>query len=854
MMSQMARGEKMDKYENGERIFSSLDKSYKEYGKNRIFLVGDNLNDLFLWNLRDGVYSLVENCKRYAKDNNFKWFVYQKDTNERVFYKLEKDKWIEKEYREFNSMKVGGALGPKFSNKAPNFTESPTKNDSEPTDNRELDSILTNLIAVDRFKNEEIFLFIENFDWLAKFYDSENDNTLIKKIKDLEKLKRHLVIISSKQVETLKEKFYEEFDEKELITIGKPNQKEIETTLNRVLWKSIGYSPNSLDVNEVSTNFSNTKTTLREVIRVLKKKLNEYGKTLTLDNFEFKNKIQEKITLKDVVLEVEKKREIAGVLSTFKNEEESKKKGIILTGPPGTGKTYLAKALANEFGMYFMCPKLSDLKGQYVGQSAPKIKDMFEEARLNEPTLIFLDEIDTLFPLRDGDDRDSYTNDMTNEFLQQLDGVDNGTQKVFILSATNRVETVDLAVRSRLGESIEISLPTENQRLEIFKANLKNILSEKFWNELDAKYLQDLKSRSERMSGRDIKNFCAGIENNIKINQKDLSKPSELYLDVFNSQFAIKKRSLVDDIKRMTGLECKFSNDIKEDKLFGIKKEEKIIQEVLSQIKEDEEKKLQRKNFEISRQNGILLYGPPGNGKTELISQITKKESLIFIKAESKDIIGHTSADTLNSLDKIFTKALQLSKLCDDKEGVVIFFDEFDAICGPQMNSAVRGTLLGKLADKEGIRSDDSKLIVVAATNYYEVLDEATIRKGRFDVHVKIDNPEKQYAIEILKNLCELEKLAVGYDIGKFYDDIKNIEFKNKNPNLSTFYRKQGKLTEEEIVEHIEHERNNFRVSGAFLKNTIQDLKRYAFNTRLIIKNNYIETNQDIVDSFIKER
>ena len=80
MMSQMARGEKMDKYETGERIFSSLDKSYKQYGKNRIFLVGDNLNDLFLWNLRDGVYSLVENCKRYAKDNNFKWFVYQKYT------------------------------------------------------------------------------------------------------------------------------------------------------------------------------------------------------------------------------------------------------------------------------------------------------------------------------------------------------------------------------------------------------------------------------------------------------------------------------------------------------------------------------------------------------------------------------------------------------------------------------------------------------------------------------------------------------------------------------------------------------------------------------------------------------
>ena len=156
------------------------------------------------------------------------------------------------------------------------------------------------------------------------------------------------------------------------------------------------------------------------------------------------------------------KEDLIAKIRTFK-DGESKERGILLYGPPGTGKTMIAKAMATEEKLYFLAPKLSELKGEYVGQSAPKVKELFEEARANEPTLIFLDEVDTLFPARDHGDGDSYTKDMVNEFLQQLDGVDTGEQRIIVLAATNREYMIDPAVKSRLGDAIKISLPEEKE-------------------------------------------------------------------------------------------------------------------------------------------------------------------------------------------------------------------------------------------------------------------------------------------------------------------------------------------------------------------------------------------------------
>lgn len=800
----------MNKIANGERIDKAINKSYKEYGKNRIFLTGNNLNDLFLWNIREGVYNLVTSLKNYAKENNFTWFIWQKDNDEREYYRLEEKKWIRKEFRDLNEVRMGSMAG-KMLKKESN---SKTENDDMPVENVELESILSALINEDKYKRDEIFLFIENFDWLAKFYEEQQNTVLIKKIKNLEKLKKHLVIISSKQLETLKNKYFEEYDEKEEVNIGRPSKNEIEITLHRILWKSIGYSPDKLDVNELATNFSNTKCTLLEAIRVLKKKLKDYKEDISMSNFEFNHVVSEKIFLKDVIMSNDDKSRIKEIILHFKEEEKPTKKGMILTGPPGTGKTYLAKALSNEIGLYFMCPKLSDLKGQYVGQSAIKIREMFEEARQNEPTLIFLDEIDTLFPLRDNGDGDSYTKDMTNEFLQQLDGVNTGKQKIFVLSATNRIDSIDSAVRSRLGEGIEISLPDSDSREALFKINLKEQFSEEDWESLTEDNKYDLLERSAKMSGRDIKSFCSEVlKEDIKVQK--CNDFNSIYEKIFSKIFDNRKNAIIEDLKRTTGLECKIGKEIREEKLFGVEHEKKQIENFVKQMKETAEEAQKRKKWNIVRQNGIILYGPPGNGKTELINQIARKENAILIKIESKHILGHSTTETIRNIDKIFDKAILLSKICNENEGVILFFDEFDAICGVNMNNSIRGTLLCKLTEKEGIRAENAKIIIAAATNNYMELDPAIIRKGRFDLHILIDNPEEDVAKNLIRSLFISEKIIVENEklLDDFYEIIKEAEIHRSNKRNN----------------YVEENNENYTISSAFIRNAVEEIKRFIF-------------------------
>ena len=187
----------------------------------------------------------------------------------------------------------------------------------------------------------------------------------------------------------------------------------------------------------------------------------------------------------------------------------------MLTGPPGTGKTMIAKALANEKKCYFMAPTLADLKAEFVGQSSAKVKRIFAEARGNQPTILFIDEADTVFPSRDlnTSDRDSFGLDMVNQCLQEIDGAKTGTQKIFIVAATNRPMAVDSAIRSRLsGTPITIPLPDYNSRKQLFNKKLAPFTLDEMF------FIDDVLSKSDGMSGRDIDNFVKIIKENYNIN------------------------------------------------------------------------------------------------------------------------------------------------------------------------------------------------------------------------------------------------------------------------------------------------------------------------------------------------
>lgn len=875
--------EKKFDYTKCKRLMEDIQKSYLEYGKNRIFLIGDELKDLYLRDIRDGYFDLTESIKDYILHNNrFKWFICLSGTKTGQYFEKVKDKkgnikFLKVEHNDFKPQEIEDSLGLiEHENKIEEVEEANINIDKADV----IDEVIKFLLEEDCKANEEVCLFVEDLDWAAKFYNEGpegKDSKFIKQIKDFEKLKKHLVIFSIKDKTVFEETYYENLDDKEMITVPKASTEEIEMTLYRLTWKAIKKNLRNININDLALAFSNSKTSLREVIRVFNKKIKIHGQDLKIEHFEFKEKVKEKIYWKDVELNQQTKDKLIAKIRTFK-DGKSEEKGILLYGPPGTGKTMIAKAMATEEKLYFLAPKLSELKGEYVGQSAPKIKALFEEARANEPTLIFLDEVDTLFPARDHGDGDSYTKDMVNEFLQQLDGVDTGEQRIIVLAATNREYMIDPAVKSRLGDSIEIPLPTEKEIRKMYNNQFKDELEDEFISLLNQKNKDELIRKSTGMSGRDIKNICESMKKktrylNFKL-EKNLNKKNEYFKDILDEVFREKMNNIIYNMKNNKGLEV-YSNMSNVNNLYG-QDVDKIKKELKSYIKEITETTKQRQDREeknIKKQNGILLYGPPGNGKTELVKNICKENNLIFVGANGKSFVGNTEKSTLEMIENIFEDTYRLSNLCSDEQGVVLFFDEFDSLVGLEMSSTTRGTVLTKISDDKsqaGIRHSASKILLMAATNYYDVIDEAVKRPGRFDGHFSLRNPRKEDAIKIIEETFNQQSMTTSNTniLESFYEVIRKDDSEKINilKNLSNdryeiedseiqkiFNLLSGSKEEKEQgLILLEEAKSKYLCSGSSIKTHILKLKRFLYNEGYFDKDK-LEVTDELVNKY-KER
>ena len=856
--------EKKFDYTKCKRLMEDIQKSYLEYGKNRIFLIGDELKDLYLRDIRDGYFDLTESIKDYILHNDrFKWFISVSSSKEKIsFYEKNKNKngnlvFIESKYTDFNPPQHEDSLGllDMEEKEDSNMEETPDVNFDN---SRQIFGVINVLLEGNHKLGEEICLFIEDLDWVATFYEDQKDNELIKKIKDLEKLKKHLVIISTKNKTLFEETYYEKLDDKEMIVVPKASTEEIEITLYRLTWKAIKKNLRNINMNDLALAFSNSKTSLREVIRIFNKKIKTYGQNLQIEHFEFKEKVKEKIYWKDIEINDRIKEDLIAKIRTFK-DGESKERGILLYGPPGTGKTMIAKAMATEEKLYFLAPKLSELKGEYVGQSAPKVKALFEEARANEPTLIFLDEVDTLFPARDHGDGDSYTKDMVNEFLQQLDGVDTGEQRIIVLAATNREYMIDPAVKSRLGDAIKISLPEEKEIVRMYNNNFKDEFEDDFLNILTQKNKDELKRKSTGMSGRDIKNICESIKKKSQYqdfkSENNENKRNDYFKDILNIVFREKMNNIINNM-RNNGLEV-FTDISNINNLYG-KDVDKIKKELKSYIKEITETTKQRQDREaknIKKQNGILLYGPPGNGKTELVKNICKENNLIFVGANGKSFVGNTEKSTLEMIENIFEDTYRLSNLCPDEQGVVLFFDEFDSLVGPEMSSTTRGTVLTKISDDKsqaGIRYNASKILLMGATNFYDNIDEAVKRPGRFDGHFALRNPRKEDAKKIILETFNQENIRVSNTdvIDSFYEVIRAEDSEDINMTNIVFeklssdryeiedseiqrmisFLSGSKEEREQALIFFQNAKKKYLCSGSSIKTHILKLKRFLYN------------------------
>lgn len=807
------------------RLIDPLKKILKQ-GKSLVFFHGMNKPEIYYYDYVKGILNEKETFRQatlFSEENDI----------------LFSDYYIEIDSKEIKIFKREG-------NYTKEITESILTGDN-------LDGKLNNLETKIKNLNGKCFIYIHNFDLLAEIYlynKAERTLSKIENIKTWSEIKNTQVVANVVNLEKLKDY---NLDFESSVFIGNPSGKEVQRMYLRDFMSNTSKDDLKMtdlfkELSEISYLISSSNKTLKEARKIYNDIVKNH-KDYIFNKEDFADVtekiLSEKITLDDVILQKDTKNKILAAVDSFLSfrDENGKnsRKGIILTGPPGTGKTFIVKAIASERDCFFLAPTLADLKGKYVGHTSDKVKKIFEKARANQPTILFIDEADTVFKDRNATfDNDNFVLDMVNQFLVEIDGMTTGTQKVFIIAATNRIESIDSAVKSRLSESINVGLPGFDERKEIFHQKLLKydfLFKEKTFQD-------EICKKTENMSGRDIDNFVKKLYEKVVIKGKyselsqltDENETREIFLDALKEQ----EKELTNKLNRKMNIEIKTPEEIKIniDNIIGYENIKSKIGDSIKFLKEDKKIKNLRKEFEIENQYGVLLYGSQGNGKTRLVEAVAKKENLYYIKVSGKDFTSDRKNSISEKISMIFDECEKLSKMSSLRDGILLFFDEFEFLASENiLTKEVKGTLLNYLKNNSsnGLRNEDSKIVFFAATNYYDRIDEDVKGKGKIDTHIEILNPTEEVGIKILKG-----KIAIDGHINNMEDSlISDIYLKIKNNKEAHMKNSYTDLTPNKILP-----------SASEIVNVFKEIKRKSFNKNKILDNKLIIDDEIINDFF----
>lgn len=841
-----------------------IDKIEEKRQKGQIvhFLTGSGIQDNYFYNYLEGVLNLADSLKTYylRKENEtnsekYDFLIHCSYAAEAVsYYKKNRNGEIDQiDFKDLKAPKRRGGFANAKVNRTDNKLQEEAQKEAEDATKGHDVALVTGRIGELLKEGKKIVLLLEGLEWISKMYDAQQDLRWIGILTKWAKENNLLVVATIKDFESIKKYGFEQ----EETFIGNPSALEIRYTYLRYLLRKTNdnYHLDLKVLQDVTQALSAGKKSLVDCMRILSAVLAKNKVSLVFEDFKdsINKNIPEEVKLADVRLDSQTKASIKASVDKFMDSPKEARKGFILTGPPGTGKTMIVKALANEEKCYFMAPTLGDLKGEYIGQSSGKIKRIFAEARANQPTILFIDEADTVFPSRNmGSQGDSFGLDMVNQFLQEIDGATTGEQKIFTIAATNRVDVVDSAIRSRLSEVITIGLPDKEMRRLIFEDNLGFSIKGKCYEE----YMLE---KSEKMAGRDITNFVKKLKEKAKLVSIELGKDDAIDNELIAECFGKKEREAFEEIQRTGLIECKTPGEIKNRFLdvIGYDDIKTKIKRKAEYISYNEDEKLRFENFGLEISKGTLLYGPPGNAKSMLAEAVAGEFGFYFFKVVSKNFVSLYANDTIKKLADIFSRTIQFSKIMSEPKGkgkgIVLFFDEFDSLAGSLLSQDIRGSLLDFLSDQGGLRNKDSKILFMAATNYYETIDEAVKRKGRIDEHIFMDNPTEENGKSMLDNLFKKDK---------------HIKQPVANKVLTGLYAKLLEISRRQIKEAIkiydntgdaglkkvwEQKLANTRPSGSDLRNAYQELKNIAYYMDGKIENNQLIIDEDVLRAYSPE-
>ena len=483
---------------------------------------------------------------------------------------------------------------------------------------------------------------------------------------------------------------------------------------------------------------------------------------------------QIKTKMKDVAGLDQAKEDFKVILDYLKHPEKYEKmgapapKGVLMYGGPGNGKTWLARAVAGEGeDCSFISVTGSSFIEMYVGVGAARVRELFTLAKSQgRPCVIFIDEIDALIGKRH--DGNSEHNQTVNAFLAEVDGLGESNYPIIVIGATNRLDAIDRpAMRSgRFDRHVEITKPQTRDRAILLDLKLKKI---KHDNKID---IQEIAKMTSGFSGADLANLMNQAACIAVTDSAESMSMSHVY-KAFNQM----KGSMATTVDASYQLDITYPGDVKTtfEDIAGLTQAKVDAQEFIDYLKDSSK----YDNMGIKPTKGIMLDGPPGNGKTLLARAIAGEANCPFISVTGSSFVEKYVGTGPARIRELFEKA---RKEAQQYGACIIFIDEIDSLLSKRSYGSESGgqdernsTINEFLAQVDGLKTNTKPVIIIGATNHLKALDDGAIRPGRFDKKIHIANPNAQDRLEILQlklkdipfdnsmNLKQIARATHGY-------------------------------------------------------------------------------------------
>ena len=496
-------------------------------------------------------------------------------------------------------------------------------------------------------------------------------------------------------------------------------------------------------------------------------------------------------------------------------------KGVLLYGPPGTGKTLLAKAVAGETNSHFTSLSGPEIIGKFYGESEERLRDIFKQAEENAPSIIFIDEIDSIAPKRE-----EVTGEVEKRIVSQLLTLMDGMKsrgKVVVIAATNRPDSIDPALRrpGRFDREIEIGIPDQQGRREILNIHTRGMpIDEKVNLDQIARVTHgfvgaDLEVLAKEAAMRSLRKILPDLDLEAE------KIPAEILQKIIITDNDFKEA--LKDVRPSALREVLVQvPDVTWDDVGGL---ESLKEELYEAVEWPLKHKEAFEYTDVATPKGILLYGPPGTGKTLIAKAVAHTSESNFISIKGPELLSKWVGESEKGVREIFRKARQAAPC-------IIFLDELDSLApsrssGSSDSNVTERVVSQLLTEIDGLE-ELHDVLIIGATNRVDLIDSALLRPGRFDRIIEVPLPDTKGRENIFKIHTRKKPLAEGIDFAKLVQLTNGFS----GAEIEGLCNRAAMSSIRRYVDKKEKNVKSIKITQEDLENAIQKMRPLAVKPR----------------------